>query len=89
MRTGTVMSSEIAEAGGVLNAAYYLGRKDGETYEQWTERSQLEGWVNVRIFRLEHLLKRRTRGRMSALVKLRRELMRRELAYLREKYRKD
>jgi hypothetical protein len=82
MRSGIVMSSEIYKAG-VLNAAYYLDRKDGETYEQWRERDELRGWAAARIVTLETRLKDRPR-KMTALVKLQRELARKELAELRK-----
>ena len=81
---GIVMSSEVYAAGGVLTAAYYLDRREGETYEQWRERDDRQEWVAARIATLERRLKDRPHRKMTALVKLQRELARKELAELRK-----
>jgi hypothetical protein len=88
MLSGTVSMSEIAAAGGILDARYYLGRRQGETYAQWRERSELEIWAVNRIALLERWLGNGptglgARAAGTALGKLKRELYMNELALLR------
>ena len=83
-----ITSREINDAGGVLSARYYIGRKEGETYREWLERDELDEWIARRIEMIElrlgtgaaSLPKRKAQ---TPLGKLKRELYLHELALLR------